>query len=107
MGGLFRPLMRNRWLYTFARALEHNATFWDEVERIAQLPELQTCDGMEMTAQLGTSLFTPNLALALFSACFAARHSEVEQRRRGTVVKTAAGAVSRGASKLAVECLRR
>jgi len=44
----FSPAHAVQMVYTFARAMEHNVPFWDEAQRIAQLPELQTSDGMAM-----------------------------------------------------------
>lgn len=35
-------------VYTFARAVEHNVNFFDEMLRLAQSPQLQTSDGMAM-----------------------------------------------------------
>jgi lysine-N-methylase len=47
-GGTITSAQAIQVVYIFARAVEHSASFFNEVLRFAKLPELQTSDGMAM-----------------------------------------------------------
>ena len=47
-GAAFSAAHAVQMVYTFARGLEHNLAFSDELRRTGQRPELQTSDGMAM-----------------------------------------------------------